>query len=75
MGKGINIHTNLAILTLILFLRTKFFMHGDYQLAYCLINQIVSLAFRDGAFLNTALTPELIWRLQVPKRSQSLDLR
>ncbi|OJJ62706.1 hypothetical protein ASPSYDRAFT_65810 [Aspergillus sydowii CBS 593.65] len=54
---------------------TKFFMHGDYQLAYCPINQIVSLAFRDGAFLNTALTPELIWRLRVPKRSQSLPLR
>lgn len=56
-------------------LRTKFFMHGDYQLAYCPINQIISYAFRDGAFLNTALTPELIWRLQVPKRSQSLPLR
>ncbi|PYH89774.1 hypothetical protein BO71DRAFT_464394 [Aspergillus ellipticus CBS 707.79] len=54
---------------------TKFFMHGDYQLAYSPINQIVSLAFRDGAFLNTALTPELIWRLRVPKRSQSLGLR
>ncbi|CAP91150.1 Pc13g00810 [Penicillium rubens Wisconsin 54-1255] len=54
---------------------TKYFMHGDYQLAYCPINQIVSLAFRDGAFLNTALTPELIWRLRVPKRSQSLPLR
>ncbi|BCR90303.1 uncharacterized protein ACHE_60189S [Aspergillus chevalieri] len=54
---------------------TKFFMHGDYQLAYCPINQIISYAFRDGAFLNTALTPELIWRLQVPKRSQSLPLR
>ncbi|KAL4778139.1 hypothetical protein BJX76DRAFT_366673 [Aspergillus varians] len=43
---------------------TKFFMHGDYQLAYCPINQIVSLAFRDGAFLNMALNPELIWRLR-----------
>ena len=50
-------------------------MHGDYQLAYCPINQIISLAFRDEAFLNTALTPELIWRLQVPKRSHSLSLR
>ncbi|CEL09489.1 hypothetical protein ASPCAL12624 [Aspergillus calidoustus] len=54
---------------------TKFFMHGDYQLAYCPINQIISLAFRDEAFFNTALTPELIWRLRVPKRSQSLPLR
>lgn len=43
--------------------RTKFFMHGDYQLAYCLITQIISFAFRDGAFVNTDLTPELIWRL------------
>jgi hypothetical protein len=49
-------------------------MHGDYQLAYCPINQIISLAFRDGAFLND-LTPELIWRLRVPKRRQSLPLR
>lgn len=39
---------------------TKFFMHGDYQLAYYPINQIISLAFRDDAFLNDALTPELI---------------
>jgi hypothetical protein len=50
-------------------------MHSDYQLAYCPINQIISLAFRDEAFLNTALTPELIWRLRVPKRSQSLPLQ
>jgi hypothetical protein len=34
-------------------------MHGDYQMAYCLINQIISLAFRDRAFVNT-LTLELI---------------
>ncbi|OJJ62717.1 hypothetical protein ASPSYDRAFT_86371 [Aspergillus sydowii CBS 593.65] len=44
---------------------TKFFMHGDYQLAYCPINQNISLAFRDEAFFNTALTPELIWRLRI----------
>ena len=50
-------------------------MHGDYQVAYCPITQIISLAFRDEAFLNTALTPELIWRLRVPKRSQSLPVR
>ena len=37
-------------------------MHGDYQVAYCPITQIISLAFHDEAFLNTALTPELIWR-------------
>ena len=55
-------------------IRTKFFMHGDYQLAFCLINQIISYAFRDRAFFNTALTPELIWRLQVPKCNQSLPL-
>ncbi|KAJ5887370.1 hypothetical protein N7495_007411 [Penicillium taxi] len=53
---------------------TKFFMHGDYQLAYCPIAQIISFAFRDGAFENN-LTPELIWRLRVPKRSGSLPLR
>jgi hypothetical protein len=50
-------------------------MHGDYQVAYCPIAQIISLAFRDEAFLNTALTPELIWRLRVPKGSRSLPLR
>ncbi|KAJ5993329.1 hypothetical protein N7451_009053 [Penicillium sp. IBT 35674x] len=54
---------------------TKFFMHGDYQLAYCPIAQIISFAFRDGAFVNTELTPELIWRLRVPKHSSSLPLR
>ncbi|GKZ75057.1 hypothetical protein AnigIFM50267_002296 [Aspergillus niger] len=54
---------------------TKFFTHGDYQLASCPINQIISLSFRDEAFLNTTLTPELIWRLRVPKRSPSLPLR
>lgn len=55
--------------------RTKFFMHSDYQLAYCPITQIISFAFRDGAFFYTDLTPELIWRLRVPKRSSSLPLR
>ncbi|ODM19121.1 hypothetical protein SI65_05738 [Aspergillus cristatus] len=52
----------------------KFFMHGDYQLAYCPIVQIVSLAFRDDAFENE-LTPELIWRIKVPKRTRALPLR
>jgi hypothetical protein len=50
-------------------------MHGDYQLAYCPIAQIISFAFRDSAFVNTELIPELIWRLQVPYRSLSLPLR
>ncbi|EED16117.1 conserved hypothetical protein [Talaromyces stipitatus ATCC 10500] len=54
---------------------TQFFMHGDYQLAYCPIVQIISYAFRDGAFLNTKLSPEIIWRLQVPKHLSSLLLR
>lgn len=45
---------------LILIARTKFFMHGDYQLVYCPIAQIISFAFRDRAFINTELTPELI---------------
>ncbi|KAN0072444.1 Protein of unknown function (DUF3435) domain containing protein [Elaphomyces granulatus] len=55
---------------------TKFFipacsMHGDYQGAYCPITQIFSLAFRDEAFLNTTLTPELIWRL---RKQEKLNL-
>jgi hypothetical protein len=29
----------------------------------------------DGAFANTDLTPELIWRLRVPRGSPSLPLR
>ncbi|OAX78726.1 hypothetical protein ACJ72_06964 [Emergomyces africanus] len=39
----------------------KFFMHSDYQLAYCLIAQIISFTFRDSAFVNTELTSELIY--------------
>jgi Protein of unknown function (DUF3435). len=50
-------------------------MHGDYQLAYCPIAQIISLAFRDNAFLNSELTPELIWWLRVRKGSSSLPIR
>lgn len=76
MGKGILGPKSCVInLILILAVRTKFFMNGDYQLAYCLITQIISFAFRDGAFVNTELTPELIWRLRVPKRSLSLALK
>ncbi|KAL4911944.1 hypothetical protein BDW62DRAFT_215397 [Aspergillus aurantiobrunneus] len=37
---------------------TKFFMHGNYQLAYCPINQIILLAFCNNAFFNTKLTPD-----------------
>ncbi|KAH8696487.1 hypothetical protein BGW36DRAFT_360320 [Talaromyces proteolyticus] len=54
---------------------TKFFMHGDYQLSYCPILQIVSYAFRDNTFVNTALSPETIWRLKVPDPLTCLPLR
>jgi hypothetical protein len=33
------------------------------------------MAFRDEAFENERLTPELVWRLRVPKRLPSLTLR
>lgn len=36
-------------------------MHCDYQQAYCPITHIVALAFRDNAFENERLTPELVW--------------
>lgn len=39
------------------------------------ITQIIAYAFRDRAFENSALTPDIIWRLKVPKRLQSLPLR
>jgi hypothetical protein len=32
-------------------------MHEDFQLAYCLIVHITSLAFADNAFENARLTP------------------
>ena len=44
----------------------KFFMHEDYQLAYCPITQIVSLAFHNDTFENE-LTLELIWWIRVLK--------
>jgi hypothetical protein len=50
-------------------------MHCDYQLTYCPILHIVAMAFRDEAFENERLTPELVWRLRVPKRLSSLPLR
>ncbi|KAF2241810.1 hypothetical protein BU26DRAFT_571555 [Trematosphaeria pertusa] len=46
----------------------RFFMHWDSQLAYCPILRIVALAFRDNAFENERLTPNLLWRLRVPSR-------
>lgn len=55
--------------------RTKFFMHGDYQLSYCPILQIVSYAFRDNAFVNTTLSPDIIWRLKVPGHLTCIPLR
>ncbi|KUL84888.1 hypothetical protein ZTR_08246 [Talaromyces verruculosus] len=54
---------------------TRFFMHCDYQLAYCPILQIITYAFRDKAFANTMLTPETIWRLRVPGHLSSLPLQ
>ena len=62
-------------LVLMLTTRTKFFMHSNYQLAYCLITQIISFAFHNRAFVNTELTPKLIWQLQVPKHQSSLPLQ
>lgn len=50
-------------------------MHCDYQLTYCPILHIVAMAFRDEAFENERLTPELVWRLRVPGRLPSLSLR
>jgi hypothetical protein len=38
-------------------------MHEDYQLAYCPIAHITSLAFADDAFENTRLAPELLHKL------------
>lgn len=63
-----------ATAILILGNRTKLFMHGDYQLACCLITQIIAFALRDGAFANIDLTPELTWRLRVSSGSPPLLL-
>jgi len=43
-------------------------MHEDYQLAYCPLAHITSLAFADDAFENARLTPELLHKLRVPGR-------
>jgi Protein of unknown function (DUF3435) len=50
-------------------------MHEDYQLAYCPLAYITSLAFADDAFENTRLTPELLHKLRVPGRLHVLPLR
>jgi hypothetical protein len=50
-------------------------MHCDYQLAYWPITYIVALAFRDNAFENERLTPELVCSLRVPKRLHVLPLK
>ncbi len=50
-------------------------MHCDYQLAYCPLTYIAALAFRDNAFENERLTPEIFWQLRVPKRLHVLPIR
>ncbi len=50
-------------------------MHEDYQLAYCPLAHITSLAFADDAFENTRLTPELLHKLRVPGRLHVLPLQ
>jgi Protein of unknown function (DUF3435) len=50
-------------------------MHCDYHLTYCPILHIVVMAFRDNAFENDRLTPELIWKLRVPRRLDNLSLK
>jgi Protein of unknown function (DUF3435) len=50
-------------------------MHWDYMLQYCPILHIVAMAFRDDAFENERLTPDIIWQLRVPRRLPSLPLR
>jgi hypothetical protein len=49
-------------------------MHEDYQLAYCLIAHITSLAFADNAFESTRLTPKFLRKLRVPARLHVLPL-
>jgi hypothetical protein len=50
-------------------------MYEDYQLAYYPIAYIAALAFVDDAFENARLTPELLYKLRVPKRLHVLPLR
>jgi Protein of unknown function (DUF3435) len=49
-------------------------MHEDYQLAYCPIAHITSLAFADNAFESARLTPEFLHKLRVPGRLHVLPL-
>jgi Protein of unknown function (DUF3435) len=49
-------------------------MHEDYQLAYCPIAHITTLAFDDNAFQNDRLTPEILHKLRVPERLHTLKL-
>ena len=49
-------------------------MHEDYQLAYCPIAHIVSLAFADNAFETARLTSELLKKLRVPGRLHVLPV-
>jgi hypothetical protein len=50
-------------------------MHEDYQLAYCLIAHITSIAFADDAFENSRLTSRLLYKLRVPGRLYVLPLK
>jgi hypothetical protein len=43
-------------------------MHEAYQLAYCPIAHITSLAFADGASESARMTPEFLYKLGVPAR-------
>jgi len=49
-------------------------MHCDYQLAYCPITYILTLAHADRAFKNDRLTPEYILQLRVPERLRTLSI-
>jgi Protein of unknown function (DUF3435) len=49
-------------------------MYCDFQLAYCPILHIVSLAFRDNVFRNENLTPDIFWKLRVPERLGDLPI-
>lgn len=50
-------------------------MHCDFQLTFCPVLHIVTTAFRDNAFENERLMPDLIWKLRVSKRLTSLPPR
>jgi Protein of unknown function (DUF3435) len=50
-------------------------MHEDYQLAYCPIVHVTSLAFANDAFEHARLTPEFLYKLRVPRRLHVLPLQ